>query len=242
MAEQERSKLISLTTITALAGLLIAIISARSAFPEPLFYGIVIIFTGVIVILVGYMFLWERSARYFRGKLWRRRQTLLSRKYFQSFKDLVEKFMSLSEFKGGTQGILQVLSSLITDKGGTQGLMINRILSEFDPVLRNPLNDFKQRMDNLSWYSKSEINERLLSSLAKEFESYILIHKRLYVDFAVNTVREIGLEHVSQGTKRIYSEYRDDYNQFVVAYTEFANKTRKELGIFSQNLQKAYEL
>lgn len=88
-----------------------------------------------------------------------------------------------------------------------------------------------------------DLNHEFLSCLAREFENYVRLHKHLYVDFAAAMARELGLEKIAQATKRSYSDYKDDYNQFIIAYTEFAKRSTKvRLGIFSEHLQKANEL
>ena len=54
---------------------------------------------------------------------------------------------------------------------------------------------------------------------------------------------KIESDELSNMTRKLYSEYRDDYNQFVVAYTELAERTSKAgLGIFSEHLIKANAL
>jgi hypothetical protein len=234
MYEPEKVKLVSLTAIITLAGLLIVIIGNHSLFPELLFYSIVMILIGVIIVLVGYSFLWKHTSNYIRTRLWRRKQNILARKYFEDFSDFVDRFTSLREFNNISLGITGILKGLPT------AIQINIILNEFPIILQNPLNNLKQRLNNLRFY-RSEINEPNLSSLAKEFENYVALHKRLYVDLFVTMAREGGPERISEETKRAYREYREDYNQFIMAYTEFAKKA-KVIGIFSQSLPKAFDL
>lgn len=245
MSNHERTKVRAFSAIVALSGLLIVIISARTGFPELLFYSIVMILIGVIVVLVVYAFLWERSVRYIRNKMWKRKRNRLAREYFGDFRDFVERFTSLREFSDTSKGIIAVLHGLpknIPEKENF-GVLIGAMVHEFAYILRNPLNDLKKRLDDLCFWKKKEINYEFLSCLVKEFENYVKIHKRLYVDFTVTKAREIGLDNIPQTTKRLYSEYKDDYNQFVIAYTEFAKRsTKTRLGIFSEHLQKANEL
>ena len=243
MSDYQRTKLVAFSAIAALAGLLIVIISAHTLFSELLFYSIVIILIGIIVVLVAYAFLWDRTTRYVSTKLRKRRMNRLAREYFDDFRGFVDRFTSLPEFRGAPQGILGMLESLLKKDTKGYGILIDIRAKNFISILQNPLlNDFKQRLDNLHW-KKKEINHEFLSSLVKEFEYYVMLHKWLYVDFAVTTAREIGLDTITQPTKRAYSDYKDDYNQFIIAYTEFARRSSKaKLRIFNERLRKAYEL
>ena len=241
MSFQQRDRTISLTGLVAIASLLIVIVSAHSLFPELLFYSIVMILIGVIVVLVGYALLWERTSQHVRTRLWRRKQNILARKCFEEFTDFVDRFTSLREFRNAPQGITDILSSLPLASEKVGHPWTHHATNEFASIVQNPLNDLKSRLNVLRFY-RSEVNQRILLNLAKEFENYIMLHKRLYVDLTVIKAGEIGLEHISEVTKRAYREYRDDYNQFVIAYTEFAKKTSKELGVFNANLPKASEL
>lgn len=240
MYDQDRGKALSLTAIIALVGLVIVVISAHSLFPEFLFYSITILLIGVIVVLVGHMFFWERTKRYISGRSYRRKENTFSRKYFEDFVEFVNIFTSLREFYGESQGITRVLSDL--GKASTKDSpWIDKRVREFPFVVQNPLNDLKQSLNSLH-FEKSGINGKLLSTLVREFENYVRLHKQLYVDLTVMTARELGLEHVSEATKRAYREYRENYNEFIIAYTGFAKGTSKKLGFFNQNLPKALEL
>ena len=249
MSNHERIKWVSFTAITALAGLLIAIIANHTAFPELLFCGIVTVVIGVIVVLVGYAFLWERSASYIRRKMSIRKSNSLAREYFDDFRDFVNRFTSLREFSGGvSQGITGLLMQLgglpknVPKREKKVSTLINMRINNFSFILQNPLNELKLKLDNLHW-KKKEINYEFLSCLVKDFENYVMLHKRLYVDFTVTMAREIGLDNIPKETERAYSEYKDDYNQFIIAYAEFGKRSRKaRLGIFSEYLQKASEL
>jgi hypothetical protein len=240
MYDQDRGKALSLTAIITLAGLVIVVIGAHSLFPELLFFSIVVVLIGVIVVIVGHLFFWERTRRYVSGRLRRKKYDSFARKYFEDFMGFVNSFTSLREFNSPLQGIVAILSDLkqVSTKDSS---WINNRVTEFPYVMQNSLNSFKQRLDELR-FCKSEINEKLLSTLVKEFENYIMLHKTLYVDLTVRTAREIGLEHISEATKRAYREYKEDYNQFIIEYTRFAKKTSKEIGVFSQYLPKAPEL
>jgi len=242
MSDQERAvKVVSFSALIAIVGLLIIMINVHSLFPEFVFYSTVLVLVSVIVVLVVYAFLWYRASRYVTMRLWRRKQNILARKHFEDFKDFVERFTSLSEFRNVSQGINGVLEGLLKHSLLASGDLINTRINAFGLILRDPINNFKQRLDALHW-NKRDVNREFLSSLAKEFENYVGLHKQLYVDFAVIMAREIGLDKIAQTIKSNYSNYKDDYNQFVIAYTDFAKKTSKELGIFSQSLPKAFEL
>lgn len=242
MSNHERTKLVSFTAIIALAGLLIAIITNYRAFPELLFYGIVTVVIGVIVVLVVNAFLWQRCTSYIRRKMSIRKSNSLAREYFDDFREFVERFTSLGEFRNVSQGITGILQALLKKVPTKHDSLISERIKNAGSILQNPLPDFKQRLDNLQW-KKKELNYELLSCLVTEFENYVRLHKRLYVDFAVTIARELSLDKISQATKRAYAEYKDDYNQFIIAYTEFAKRSSKaRLGIFSKHLQKASEL
>jgi len=237
--QESRRITVSLASIVALAGLVIVIINAHSLFPELLFYSIVVILITVIVILLGEAFFWTRISRHITRRLWRRKQNILARKYLEDFIDFVNRFTSLREFSNVSLGITGILNEL-AGMGTKESSWIRNLASQFGNIIQNPLNNFKGRLNNLHYYI-SEVNEEFLSSLAKEFESYIALHKQLYVDFAVIKAREIGL--ISDETKRACREYREEYNQFIIAYSEFAKKASKErINIFNQNLPKASEL
>jgi hypothetical protein len=240
--DPERGRItVSLTAIIALVGLAIVVIGTHSLFPELLFYSIVVILIAVIVILLGEAFFWTRISRYVNGRSRRRKQNISARRYFVDFKDFVDRFTSLREFSGGSQGIIGILNEL-AETGTKESLLTRNLANKFSVIMQNPLNDLKQRLNNLC-FSKSEVNGEFLSSLAKEFENYIALHKQLYVDLAVAAAREMGLQRVADSTKRAYREYKEDYNQFIIAYSEFAKKASKErIGFFSQYLQKASEL
>ena len=242
MTEYGRPKSLALGATIALAGLLIAIISAQNAtalFPEILFYVIVIILIILIAILVVYDFLWQRTSRYVDTKLRERKWNSLARKNFDDFRSFVKEFTKLGEFTGESKGILLILESLLQEATGRYGILIDTRTKEFASVLRNSVLAFKQRLMQLHW-KKREINYEFLQCLAKEFEGYISIHKQLYVDFTITMARQIGNETITQSTKSNYSDYKENYNQFIFAYTEFAKKCSKEqIGIFSEYLRKS---
>jgi len=240
MYDQDRGKALSLTAIATLAGLVIVVISTHSLFPEFLFYSIIVVLIGIIVVLVGHLFFWERTKGYVSRRLRRKKDNRFARKYFEDFMGFVNSFTSLREFNNASQGIAGILSDLKEASTKDSPWIDNRV-KEFPYVMQNSLNSFKQRLNDLHFY-KSEINEKILSNLVKEFENYIMTHKTLYVDLTVTTAREIGLEHISETTKKAYREYREDYNQFIIEYTGFAKKISKEIGIFNQHLPKASEL
>ena len=245
MSVYERSKSLSLTVIIALAGLLIAIVSAQSAtnlFPELLLYSIVVILMSIIVVLFLYDFLWHRASVFVNTWLRNKRMNRLARECFEDFRSFIERFTNLPEFSGESRGIIQTLESLLKKANSSYGVMIDTRVKEFGTVLRNAINQFKQRLDELHW-QKKEINYEFLNNLVKEFEGYVLLHKQLYVDFTISVARKIGLENIPQVTKRGYSDYKDDYNQFIFAYTEFAKECSKAtLYAFSENLRKAEAL
>lgn len=239
--QENRRITVSLTALAALAGLAIAVIGTHSLFPELLFYSIVLILIAAIVILLGEAFFWTRVSGYINNRLWRRKQNSLARKYLEDFRDHVNSFMSLPEFRNATLGIIIILNNL-AGEGTKFQLVMHNLASKFTVIMQNPLNDLKRRLDDLHFHYKSEVNREFLSSLAKEFESYIALHKQLYIDLSVAAVKEKGLTRVSDSTKRAYREYRDDYNQFIIEYSGFAKKVSKEANIFKQDLPKASEL
>jgi len=166
----------------------------------------------------------------------------LSRKHFGEFNDFVQKFAKFPEFNNVSQGITGVLQDLLNKTIKAQGTIIQARISDFGAILKEPISRFSERSGNLRW-RKREINYEFLSCLVKEFENYIALHKWLYVDFTVVKAREIGLHKISTTTKRLYSGYKGDYNDFIVAYTQFAGRSAKEeLRIFNQKLEKANEL
>jgi len=245
MQYDDRTKIASFTAIGALCALLIAIIANHNAFPELLFHSIVGVLITVIVIFVAYAFLWQRSVLYIRSKMWTRKQNRLSQKYFGEWRDHVNNFASLKEFENVSLGITGILADLI-QKNPPEPIasLVRTRIENFSLILRNPLSNFKQRTNNLHWHKKKMLNCDFLSSLVKEFENYVEIHKRLYVDFAVTISAYLQPPQfvVPKKAKRSYSRYKDNYNQFVVAYLEFAKKcARDELRIFSTTLEKAYE-
>lgn len=238
----ERTKLVAFTAIIALVGLIIVIISVRSSFPELLFHGIVIVLIGVIVVLVAYAFLWERTKRYASLRLLKRKMNRLAREYGHDFSGFVDRFNSLGEFQDTAKGTMRILEFLLTTDTKGHGGLINARVKDFGQILQSPLHNFQRRLSNLYW-KKKEMNYEFLSCLVKEFEGYIILHKRLYVDFTEKMARKIGLDNIPQEIKSLYSDYKDDYNQFIVAYTEFARRSSEaKLRIFSENLQKAHEL
>jgi len=242
MGYNEKTKVFAFSAIIALVGLLIIMINAHTLFPQLLFYSIVMVLICIIVVLVVHTFLWERARRYFSTLLWRRRMNGLAREYFEDFREFVLRFNRFHEFQSESRGITRILEDLIKKAVKGQGAMIQTRVQDFVPTLKQPLFDFGKRLDNLHW-RKKEINYEFLKCLAKQFEDYVTIHKRQYIDFTVIKAREIRLDNLSSATRRLYSEYRDDYNQFVIAYTQFAKRSSKAtLGIFSEHLQKANEL
>jgi len=240
MYDQDRGKALSLGAIVALVGLVIVVINAHSLFPELLFCSITVVLIGVIVFLVGHMFFWERTKRYVGERLRSKKRNSFARKYFEDFTGLVNTFTSLREFNAASLGIVGILTSLEEASNKDKPWIDNRAY-EFPYVMQNPLQSFKQRLDELRFY-KSEINERVLSNLVKEFENYIMLHRKLYVDLTVKTAQEIGLKNISDSTKKAYREYRETYNQFILEYTTFAKNRSREIGIFNRDLPKAYDL
>ena len=161
----------------------------------------------------------------------------LARDYYYDFRDFVDRF---SEVSKGIKGILKGLSSKQPKERFS--VLITARTGNFKSIFENPLNDFKKRLDNLYW-KKKEMNYEFLSCLVKEFENYVTLHKLMYVDFAVVMAREIGLDNVTKTTKRVYTEYKDNYNDFIFAYTEFAKRcSRIRFRIFNEKLPKANEL
>lgn len=242
MAYEEKTKVVSFSAIVALAGLLIVIISAHALFSEIVFYSIILILISVIVILVAYAFLWWRIARYISHKLRKRKHDSLAQLHFDDFREFVERFTSLGEFRNVSLGITGILERLTRKSPPVKNsVLINERIKIFGTLLQSPLNNFKQKLDNLRW-NRKEVKYEFLSSIVREFENYVRLHKQLYVDFAVLMADEIK-NLVPEVAKRTYADYKVDYNQFVIAYTEFAKRCSREgLGIFSDHLEKAREL
>ena len=241
MSYQEKNRLVAFTIILALVGLLIVVLNTSSLYPPVMFYGMIVIIIGLIVTFSGYAFLWEHATRYIRRRLRKRKRNILARRYFGDFKDFVDRFTSFREFNDLSQGITGLMMQL-NEKTPKYRVLINARTNDFNRILRDPLNDLKQRLKELS-FSKSEINNEITSCLVKQFENHIKLHKELYVDFFVITAREIGLENLLKNTKGMYTEYKDNYNQFIVAYTEFARRSAKAtLWLFTQHLPKANAL
>lgn len=241
MSNNERTKLIAFTAIGVLCALLIAIITNHSAFPEFFFHSIVMVVIGVIVVLAVGAFLWQSSTRYINTKMWTRKHNRLAQRYFDDWRDHVRSFISLGEFKNPTHGITGILESLVRKSPPKPIVSLIRArITNFGTILRNPLQNFEKAVDEWHW-RKKELNYEFLSSLVREFESYVDIHKALYVDFVVTMSGEIK-NLVPKGAKRSYAHYKDNYNQFILAYVEFAKEcARDELRIFNTNLEKAYE-
>lgn len=241
MSYQEKNRLVAFTIILALVGLLIVVLNTSSLYPPIMFYGMIVIIIGLIVTFSGYAFLWERARRFIRMWWWKRKRNVLARRYFGDFKDFVDRFTSFREFSDVSQGITGLMMQL-NEKTPKYRVLINARTSYLSRILRDPLNDLKEKIRQLS-FSKSEINDEITSCFVKQFENHITLHKQLYVDFFVITAREIGLENLRKNTKRMYTEYKDDYKQFIVAYTEFARRSAKPtLRLFTQHLPKANAL
>ena len=241
MSYQEKNRLVAFTIIVALIGLLIVVLNTSSLYPPVMFYSMTIVIMGLMVVFSSYAFLWERATRYIRMWWWKRKRNASARRYFGDFKDFVDRFTSFREFNNVSQGITGLMMEL-NEKTPKYRVLINARTNYFSRILRDPLNDLKQKIRQLS-FSKSEINDEIASCLVKQFENHIMLHKQLYVDFFVITAREIGLENLRKNTKRMYKEYKDDYNQFIVAYTEFARRSAKPtLRLFTQHLPKANAL
>jgi len=172
-----------------------------------------------------------------------RKKNKLAKEYLGGLRDFLEKFTSTPEFQGQSGGITGILENLVKKANTVQGNLIQTRVQEFEHILRQPMSSLKQRVNTLCWHKKEEINYEFLSCIVKQFEEYVGLHKRLYVDFAVIIAGKIGLDKLSNSTRKLYSEYRDDYNEFVVAYTRFAEESRKaKLGIFNEHLKKANAL
>lgn len=199
MPNQERAKTVPLTVIGTLAVALIAIVNARTLFPVLMFYGIVITLIVVIVLLTGYILLGERISRYVGSKIRERKQNILSKKYFEDFKDFVKEFCNLPEFKSPTLGIIRILNDIPPGKNREKeeevNFLINRLTIKFASILRDPVcgadSSFKQEL--LFGLSKSQINRQVLSQYVREFENFIQLHKSLYVDESVTIARKIGI-------------------------------------------------
>lgn len=99
-------------------------------------------------------------------------------------------------------------------------------------------------MAEVSYWHKKKVNYYFLSSLVKEFEHIVGLHKRLYVDFAFNMMNEVSLDSVPKKIKQLYTEYKNIYNEFIFAYGEFAIQADKaQLRIFNkQKMPKANDL
>jgi hypothetical protein len=249
MSDREKTKWASFTAIATLAGLLIIIVNAHALFSELMFYGLVLTVMTIIVIVFVYAFLGERTARYVRGKMMKRERNRLSRAYFMEFSSLIDRFIPFADFGSIDRGTPRVLDSLRRSAQGVEVRLIQSRIQIGAQILQSPISDFDERLCYLDecagWNHWEDINYELLSNLAKEFENYVRLHKTLYIDFIVEMARDIGLDRVAQPAKRAYSEYRDDYNQFIISYTDFAKKTSSSargFQVFDQNLQKASEL
>jgi len=238
MSNHERTKWASFTAIATLAGLLIVIISQHTLFPELLFYSVVTILIGVIVVLVAYAFLWKRIVRDVRTWRRKRRENILARKYFGDFRDFVDRFSDLSTRIMGTLEALDKVSA----GTGFDRTISRRITGVFIGILQTPLSDLRRRLNDLWWHSKSEINCTILECLVKEFEGYVTLHMRLYIDLASIIASRIGVEKIPEPIKRGHSMYREDYNQFIVTYSEFARRSAKAgLRVFNEHLHKMLE-
>lgn len=199
------------------------IINVYSYLPTWLIYVVVIFIFSVVLYL-----LYDSLHIFIKNKITKQRYDKFARKYFNEFKDFVDKFAVFMD-QGRSNNIPCVLKELPahvdTLRNRLPLLPIDKLYSIFY--------HFQKRLGQFDGTKKD------LILLANEFDAIVNFYNELYVNKPIQTVKEVGYEKekLPNNVKENFNEYRENYVFFLRQYMDFGKIVNKQ---FEEKIFREY--
>lgn len=205
------------TIITALASIVTAIAAiARDLSPLIVYVSFGFLFVAMVVLV------WPFSVRpvfkFLKNKMGIWKHNRLSKKYFDEFKGFVSDFGNFID--RNKNPVRDIIESLTIGEyfEGFRKYLSEDYNSRVGVHLQNTFNHFKKRVN------KFKGNKEDFLLLVSEFENLLNIYKDLFIDKLLHAVKEVGKDKVDEKLKEKYSEFRINYNDFIMRYKTYGKK------------------
>lgn len=202
------------TIIVALASIVSAIVViARDLSPLIVYSSVIFLLVAVVVIV---------SARpvfnFFKNRIEIWKHNALSKTFFNEFKGFVNDFES---FVDRNKNLVKDIITILTEREYHKEF--RKYLSEeynsgVALQLNNTFYHFKKRVN------KFKGNKEDFLLLVSEFENLLNIYKDLFINKLLHAVKEVGKDKVDEKLKEKYSEFRINYNDFIMRYKTYGKK------------------
>jgi hypothetical protein len=262
MSNEEPKKREKLGLITGIIGslaiILVAMISAHSIFPRILFYSIIIVFSGAILCLLIYQFIYPPIWGIIRNVKFSRKKNVLVSKYSKEFRNFVKDFYDCarSDKSHSLRELIYRIIDLQREKNWTiycpekidpndaspQALrsMLSNLVSNVN-LWMNTAHQLLGHNKNLSFIdnplsrlivndSKSYNDRKTRFVLEVDYFQYILsMYESMIKDFT-DVCRTIKQTDLLEGVRKEYLSFASDLDYFFKKYSDFGKEANKEFG------------
>lgn len=197
------------------------IINFYSYFPTWLIYIVVIFILGALL----YLF-YDSLHIFIKNKIIKRRCDQFARKYFNEFKDFVDKFAKFMDPNDNIPCVLKELPAHVDT-------LRNRLPLLPTDKLYTLFYHFQKRLGQFDRTKEDFI------LLANEFDAIVNFYNELYINKPIQTVKEIGYEKekLPNNVKENFKEYRENYVFFLRQYIDFGKRVNKQ---FEKEIFRGY--
>jgi hypothetical protein len=222
-SEEYRTKVTIIMVLASIVTAIVAVASARTNLPLVIVYGSFGFLFVAMVVLV-----WPFSVRpvfkFLKNKMEIWKHNRLSKKYFDEFKGFVSDFENfIDRNKNPVRDIIEGLTTG-EDFEEFRKYLSRDYNSGVGLHLQNTFNHFKKRVNKFNGTKEDFL------LLVGEFENLLDIYKALFIDKLLRAVEEVGKDKVHEKRKEKYSEFRDDYNDFMRRYKDYGKKVNPQFG------------
>ena len=232
---EKESKLVPIVVIiSALAGVLITIVTLRTSFPVPYYVAAILLLLAIFSILI-YGFLAHPICNFINKKRETKKYNALARKYFDKFELFTERFGELL-WQSRTVNIPDALRDSQSSQEFRQVFYLSAdvIFNHF----RDLLDCFKERRKRFDRTKEDFI------LLVNEFDIILNMYNEFYLCKPVKEIRGIGRDKFKESFKEDYKKFKGAYERFIGNYTDFEKELNKEFDkmIFREYFEMPGEL
>lgn len=184
--------------------------------------------TGLFIGIVLFWLLYDSICIFIKNRINQHRHNQFARKYFNEFKDFVDKFAEFMD-----QSRTDNISCVLKELSARVETLRNRLPLLPTDKLHDILYYFQKRLGRFDGTKEDFI------LLANEFNIIVNFYNELYVNKPIQTVKEIGYgkEELPNNVKENFKEYRENYVFFLRRYMDFGKIVNKQ---FEEKIFREY--